>query len=56
MGISRQAVHQAIHRGDLDALAVRRDNGEVKMIVIPTASVEAFKAKRRERELQRKAG
>lgn len=53
LGISRQAVHKAIHRGDLDAIIVTKDDSdELSMFMIPDASLQAFKAKR----AQRKAG
>lgn len=53
LGISRQAVHKAIHRGDLDAIIVNDDiTGELRLFMIPAASEQAFKAKRE----QRKAG
>jgi len=50
--ISRQAVHQAIHRGDLDAVIVQGEPGEgrrLKWFTIPLESVLAFKAKRQMR-------
>jgi hypothetical protein len=52
LGISRQAVHKAIHRGDLDALIVNNDEGQLSMFMIPDDSLQAFKAKR----AQRRAG
>lgn len=47
--ISRQAVHQAVHRGDLDAVIVTDDDGKLRMFLIPLYSVERFKAKRQAR-------
>lgn len=46
LGISRQAVHKAVHRGDLDAVLITGMAGQLKMFMIPQDSVEAFKAKR----------
>lgn len=46
LGISRQAVHKAIHRGDLDAVIVNNEDGKLSMFMIPDASLQAFKAKR----------
>lgn len=44
LGISRQAVHQAIRRGSLDALIVVADDSEeLRLFMIPSESVEAFK-------------
>lgn len=53
LGVSRQAIHAAVHRGDLDAVIVVDDkDGELLLFMILEDSVEAFKAKRE----QRKAG
>lgn len=49
LGISRQAVHKAIHRGDLDAVMVNNDEGQLSMFMIPDTSLQAFKAKREKR-------
>lgn len=47
LGISRQAVHKAIHRGDLDAVIVTNERtGRLSMFMIPDASLQAFKARR----------
>jgi hypothetical protein len=55
LGISRQAVHLAIQRGDLDAVIVNHDGtGKLRMFMIPDPSVQAFKAKRESR-LKRQA-
>lgn len=48
LGISRQAVHKAVHRGDLDAVIVT-DGGKLRMFMITEDSIEAFKAKRERR-------
>ena len=48
LGISRQAVHKAIHRGDLDAVIVNGDDGKLQMFMIPDDSLKAF-AERRSR-------
>ena len=50
LGISRQAVHKAIQRGDLDAVIVNGDDGKLRMFMIPDASLKAF-AERRSRRL-----
>jgi hypothetical protein len=51
LGISRQAVHQAVHRGSLDAVIVVDDNSEeLRLFMIPAESVEAFKARRDHRK------
>ena len=50
LGISRQAVHKAIHRGDLDALIVQDDvTDELRLFMVLQPSIEAFKAKREQR-------
>lgn len=50
LGISRQAVHKAIRRGDLDAVIVTKDDSEqLSMFMIPDASLQAFKAKREQK-------
>lgn len=46
LGISRQAVHKAIHRGDLDAVIVNGDDGKLVAFLIPETSIEAFAARR----------
>lgn len=44
LDISRQAVHKAVRRGDLDALIINDDvTGRLRMFLIPEPSVEAFK-------------
>ena len=48
LGISRQAVHKAIHRGDLDAIIINDDDGKLRLFMIPDASLQAF-AERRSR-------
>lgn len=49
--ISRQAVHQAIRRGQMDALIVNDDEtGELRLFMIPEASVEAYRAHRDQRK------
>lgn len=46
--ISRQAVHQAIRRGDLDAWRVERDKtGELVAIYVTPESVRRYKALRK---------
>lgn len=49
LGISRQAVHKAIHRGDLDAVMVLREDGKLSAFMIPDASLKAFAEKRSQR-------
>jgi hypothetical protein len=50
LGISRQAVHKAIHRGDLDAVMIMGDeDGKLKVFLIPEDSMLAFARKRMER-------
>lgn len=44
--VSRQAVHQAVHRGDLDAVIVHDAHGKLLMFMITPASVERFRQKR----------
>lgn len=47
LGISRQAIHKAIKRGDLDAVIVTNDRtGRLSMFMIPDDSLQAFKARR----------
>lgn len=43
LGISRQAVHQAVQRGALDAIIVNDARGKLQMFMIPRASVERYK-------------
>lgn len=50
LGISRQAVHKAIRRGDLDAVIVNNEDGSLSMFMIPEDSVQAFKARREQRQ------
>lgn len=52
LGISRQAVHKAIHRGDLDAVIVNDENGRLRSFMIPDASLRSFA----ERRAQKAAG
>ena len=42
LGISRQAVHKAIHRGDLDVLAIY-DGSRLSHYTISRSSLAAFK-------------
>jgi predicted DNA-binding protein YlxM (UPF0122 family) len=49
LGISRQAVHKAIVRGDLGSITVNDYEGQPRMRFIPMAQVEAFKARREKR-------
>ena len=51
--ISRQAVHQAVHRGDLDAIIVNDGNGKLRMFMITASSIERFKQKRARGERRR---
>lgn len=53
LGISRQAVHQAVARGDLDAIIVNDSRGKLLMFMIPTRSIEAFAEKRKLRQRYR---
>jgi len=46
LGITRQAVHKAIHRGDLDAVIINGEDGHLRAFMIPDASLRAFAAKR----------
>lgn len=47
LGISRQAIHKAIKRGDLDAVIVTNDRtGRLSMFMIPDDSLRAFQARR----------
>ena len=51
LGISRQAVHQAVRRGLLDAVIVVDDQSEeLRLFMIPQASAEAYKARRAARK------
>jgi|KBSSwiStaDraftv2_1062776.scaffolds.fasta_scaffold454343_2 hypothetical protein len=43
LGVSRQAVHQAVQRGALDAVIVNDARGKLQMFMIPRASVERYK-------------
>jgi predicted DNA-binding protein YlxM (UPF0122 family) len=55
LGISRQAVHKAIHRGELDVLAIY-DGRRLSHYTISRSSLAAYKAVLRDRasiELQR---
>ena len=50
LGMSRQAVHQAVRRGSLDAVIVNDDvTGELRLFMIPKPSIEAYKATGRRR-------
>ena len=50
LGISRQAVHQAVHRGYLDAvIVVDDDSEELRLFMIPQPSLDAYKARRQRR-------
>ena len=49
LGISRQAVHYAIKRGDLDAVIVNGEDGKLRCFMIPDASLKAFAAIRARR-------
>lgn len=46
VGISRQAIHQAIREGRLDAVIVTHEDGRLRMFMIPDASLKAFAEKR----------
>lgn len=50
LGISRQAVHKAIHRGDLDAVIINGDDGKLQAFMIPDASLRAFAQRRAQRQ------
>ena len=50
LGISRQAVHKAIHRGDLDAIIVNGDDGHLRAFLVPDESIERFAAARAARQ------
>jgi len=50
LGITRQAVHQAIDRGDLDAVRIVGKDGRLRAIVISQESINAFAALRAIRE------
>jgi hypothetical protein len=53
LGVSRQAVHQAIDRGTLDAFYVHDDNGgRLAWIVIPDYSLRDYLHRSRARSLQ----
>lgn len=49
VGITRQAIHKAIRRGDLDAVIVNNDDGRLSMFMIPDESLQAFKARREQK-------
>jgi excisionase family DNA binding protein len=49
LGISRQAVHKAIRRGDLKAATVKGYEGQLLTQFIPQEYIDAFKAKRGQR-------
>jgi len=49
LGISRQAVHAAIRRGDLDAVVINGDDGKLRAFMIPDASLKAFAERRSQR-------
>lgn len=46
VGISRQAIHQAIREGRLDAVMVQNEEGKLKAFMIPDESLKAFAEKR----------
>jgi hypothetical protein len=48
LGISRQAVHKAVKRGDLDAVVVY-EGTRLRMFMVTEDSIESFKAKRERR-------
>lgn len=51
LGVSRQSVHKAIARGDLDAWRVERDKtGELVAIVVTPESVDRYRTLRKFRE------
>lgn len=49
LGISRQAVHEAIRRGTLDAVMVVREDGKTQAFMIPDASIKAYAERRARR-------
>ena len=50
LGVSRQAIHNAVHRGQLDAVLVVDDRTEeLRLFMIPEPSLEAYKARREQR-------
>lgn len=49
LGISRQAVHLAIARGDLDAVELVSGDGDTICFLVDDASIEAFAEKRKRR-------
>jgi hypothetical protein len=50
LGITRQAVHQAVKRGQMDAVIVRDDRtDEMVLFMIPDYSVQAYKQRREQR-------
>ena len=47
LGLTRQAIHKAIKRGDLDAWRIVDDaSGRLRAIIIPQASLERYRALR----------
>ena len=53
LGITRQGVHKAVLRGDLDMIhVVDERTGKLVMNMIPASSIKAF---RRKRQLQKRA-
>lgn len=50
LGVTRQAIHYAIRRGDLEAVMVTDDaTGQLQMFMIPDASLQDYKRKREAR-------
>lgn len=47
LGMTRQGVHKAVRRGDLDAVMVQNDEGKLLAFMIPSEAIEAFKASKR---------
>jgi len=43
LGITRQAVHQAVHRGTLDCLRLTDPNGHLLAVIIPHSSLEHYR-------------
>ena len=49
LGISRQAVHKAVRRGDLQSVKVRDYKGQMLLLFITPEQVQAFKVKREQK-------
>jgi hypothetical protein len=49
-GMSRQAIHQHINAGNLDAIVVTEPDGSTWMILIPDHAIEAFEQRRAQRK------